>query len=213
MSEASAGQRRRYHHGDLRHALIEAAVGLARENGPEAIVLREAARRVGVTPTAAYRHFSALPDLVAEVAAIASTTLADSMEDEVARCRPSGDSGQDAWNEMRAVGRGYIHFALHEPGLFTTAFTTAKRAAGDPPGTGRSGLSPRGLLERSLDRLVATGMLAEADRQAASVTAWAVVHGLSILLLDRMIGLPPAARDTLIEATLDMIGSGLLSRD
>lgn len=53
------GGRSRYHHGDLRNALIEAAVELATEGGPERVVLREAARSVGVSPTAAYRHFGA----------------------------------------------------------------------------------------------------------------------------------------------------------
>ena len=69
-----------YHHGDLRHALIEAAVELAHEGGPGAIVLREAARRVGVSPNAAYRHFDSLPDLVVQVALVALHRMALMMQ-------------------------------------------------------------------------------------------------------------------------------------
>src|SRR3954469_10640740 len=120
-----------YHHGNLRQALVQAGTKLAREGGPSAIVLREAARRVGVSANAAYRHFSALPDLVEAVAFDALSALARSMEAELAKCRPSGDSGADAVARLDAVGRGYVHFALGEPGLFATAFAPRKAPA-DP---------------------------------------------------------------------------------
>src|ERR1700743_2056809 len=74
----------RYHHGDLRNALIAAAVALVREDGPDAIVLREAARRVGVSANAAYRHFDGLPDLIEAVRQAALDGLSASMLNEVA---------------------------------------------------------------------------------------------------------------------------------
>jgi AcrR family transcriptional regulator len=64
VTASGAGKHPPYHHGNLRHALVQASTELARDGGPSAIVLREAARRVGVSANAAYRHFSALPDLV-----------------------------------------------------------------------------------------------------------------------------------------------------
>src|SRR6266550_4745425 len=85
-----------YHHGNLYRALVQAGTELAREGGPSAIVLREAARRVGVSPNAAYRHFSALPDLVEAVASEALSALARSMETELAKCRRTGDEGREA---------------------------------------------------------------------------------------------------------------------
>ncbi len=199
--------KRHYHHGDLRNALVDAAVGLAREGGPPAIVLREAARRVGVSPNAAYRHFDALPDLIEAVAQDSRTTLARSMRAELARLVETGDEGRDAVEAMNAVGRGYVRFALTEPGLFASAFLCEMPATIDHDAD-----SPAFLLEQALDRLFAAGLLAAADRPFAFATAWAGVHGLSTLLLGPLAPLPPDERDALIESTLDHIGRGLIIR-
>ena len=67
---------RRYHHGDLANALTAAATELARDGGPEAVVLREAARKVGVSATAAYRHFAGHGDLIHAVKELAQERLA-----------------------------------------------------------------------------------------------------------------------------------------
>jgi AcrR family transcriptional regulator len=218
-----------YHHGDLQRALVQAGTELAREGGPSAIVLREAARRVGVSPNAAYRHFSALPELVEAVAFDALSALARSMEAELAKCRPSGDAGRDALDRLGAVGRGYVQFALSEPGLFAVAFAPSKTAAqtGDAPvrpgdhadhsadeprGVGDSGLMPGELLEQALDGMVDAGVLDASDRNVAATNAWATVHGLSELLLGPLAGQAPSARETLIGASLDLVCRGLLTR-
>ena len=217
MSRLDAGAHPPYHHGNLRHALVQAGTELAREGGPSAIVLREAARRVGVSPNAAYRHFSALPDLVDAVALEALATLARSMEAELARPRSSDSGRPDAVDYLNAVGRGYVHFALNEPGLFATAFTSPKpsHARGgehDDRVSGDSGLSARELLDDALDKMLDAGVLAAADRDAAGTAAWAAVHGLSQLLLGPMAGLPPAEREALIDASLELVGRGLIVR-
>ena len=205
-----------YHHGDLRRALVAAATELAREGGPGAIVLREAARRVGVSPNAAYRHFDALPELVEAVAFEALGALARSMEAELALCRPTGVPGPDAITRLGAVGRGYVHFALAEPGLFATAFSIGAGDGAEPPpeprGVGASGLGPGDLLERSLDEMLAAGVLDAADRETAATNAWASVHGLSELLLGPLAGQPGPEREALIEAVLDLVCRGLLTR-
>jgi AcrR family transcriptional regulator len=199
-----------YHHGDLRNALVEAAVELARQGGPGAIVLREAARRVGVSATAAYRHFGSLPELVEAVAGECLAALARSMEAELADYAPTGIPAQDAVAAMRAVGRGYVHFATEEPGLFATAFSGVKEHANP---VGASGLSAWGLLERALDGLVDAGVMAAADRTAAATMAWAVVHGLSELFLGPLQEVPAAERAGVIDATLDLVGRGLFVRN
>lgn len=214
MTPADPAKQPPYHHGDLRNALVQAAVELAREGGgPGGIVLREAARRVGVSATAAYRHFGALPELVEEVAGAAFSALAQAMEAELDRCAHTGDPQHDSWAEMRAVGRGYIHFALEEPGLFAVAFTRTGPPLPTGRGTAGLGLTPRDLLERSLDSMLAAGVLSPTDRAAASPAAWAIVHGLSLLLVGRMGGLPPARREAVIDSTLDLLGRGLIVRD
>ena len=218
-----------YHHGHLQRALVQAGTQLAREGGPSAIVLREAARRVGVSPNAAYRHFSALPDLVQAVALEALSALARSMEKELATCRPSKDASRDAIDRLEAVGRGYVRFALSEPGLFATAFapptwTTNSAAAparsGDHPdrsgagssGVGDSGLMAYELLGQALDGMQDAGVLDAADRDTAATNAWGAVHGLSMLLLGPMAGLTRAATEALIDAYLELVCRGLLTR-
>jgi len=205
----------RYHHGDLRRALVSAGTDLARQGGPTAIVLREAARRVGVSPNAAYRHFSSLPDLIEAVASEALSALARSMEAELATCRPSGDVSSDALSRLGAVGRGYVHFALSEPGLFATAFArhpTTADPEGASRGVGDSGLRPDELLGQALDGMVVAGVLDPADRETAATNAWASVHGLSELMLGPLSGLTPAERDSLLDAVLDLVCRGLLTR-
>ena len=111
-----------YRHGDLRRALLEAGVALAREGGPEAVVLREATRRVGVAPNAAYRHFADRQALVEAVRSEALAGVARAMEKELAGVRPSRRAADQARDGLRAVGTGYLRFALDETGLFRMGF-------------------------------------------------------------------------------------------
>lgn len=198
-----------YHHGDLRNALIEAAVELAREGGPQAIVLREAARRVGVSPNAAYRHFAALPDLVAAVARRALGGLSGALRREVARCKPSGDGRTDAWRTVVAVGRGYVNYALREPGLFMTAFDRIGHQAVLLEDEVLD--SPYDVLTAALTGLVDAGLLRADQIEPAHLLAWSAVHGLAMLLLGPMSDVTGKARKDLIESTLEQVGEGLLS--
>lgn len=196
-----------YHHGSLRAALVDAGVQLAREGGPAAIVLREVARRIGVSPNAAYRHFAALPELSDAVADAALAALAASMRRELAAI-PDGD---DPLRALLAVGRGYVHFALDEPGLFAAAFSRAKDHIDpdlDTPGGQRSA---SGMLHDALDGLAAAGLLAPEDRDAAVTMAWSSVHGLSMLLLGPLGAVPAADREPMIDAALGMVCRGLTS--
>src|ERR1700757_4536152 len=108
---------RAYHHGALHAALVEASIALAREGGPDRVILREAARAAGVSHSAAYRHFSDREALLAEVSRHARSELAAQMRRRVARAKGPRQ-------RLRAVGIAYIDFALTEPGLFRTAFTS-----------------------------------------------------------------------------------------
>ena len=81
---AATRGRRSYRHGDLRRALLDAGVALAREGGPDAVVLREATRRAGVVPNAAYRHFAGRQALLDAVRIVALDQLALAMEQQMA---------------------------------------------------------------------------------------------------------------------------------
>lgn len=129
-SRRTESSRGRYHHGDLANALTRAAVALAREGGPDAVVLREAARRVGVSPAAAYRHFAGHDELRYAVKLRAQQELADAMEAAMRTIEPMTDPAPEAVRRLGAIGAAYVHFALDEPGLFRTAFC---RTASAPP--------------------------------------------------------------------------------
>ena len=116
-----AGRRRP--RGAVRDGLLAAGVELARTGGPGAVVLREAARIVGVVPNAAYRHFADRDELLAAVCVEALGELAARMAVDAARVRGAyGDAGA-ARRRIRAIFRAYLEFAHAEPGLFATAFS------------------------------------------------------------------------------------------
>jgi AcrR family transcriptional regulator len=205
-------RRRTYRHGDLRRALLEAGIELARGGGPEAVVLREATRRAGVVPNAAYRHFASRQDLLRGVRAAALSALAVAMEKEVAALAPSERPADVARQSLRAVGTAYLQFAQREIGLFRTAFASLEDAptAADPAMAGESGLNPFQLLGAALDRMVEAKVLPAARRPGAEYLAWSAVHGLAILVIDGPLRRsPPVQIDELGRRLLDMVEKGL----
>ncbi|MEV5837995.1 TetR/AcrR family transcriptional regulator [Nocardia sp. NPDC052112] len=184
-----------YHHGDLRNALVRAAAELAETGGPDAVTVRAAARQVGVTPTAAYRHFTNHEELLNAAQEQAQHTLFGAMAETMASLAPQAD----AITRLGAVGRGYISFAMREPGLFRTAFC------------GEHAPSPAfDLLARVLDELVDVGFLDPADRPDAEYAAWSTVHGMAALIIDGVLDdLDDAARDKAIHRALAVVERGL----
>src|SRR5579862_8662291 len=99
----NAKPRSTYRHGDLRRALLEAGIELARNGGPDAVVLREATRRAGVVPNAAYRHFASRHDLLAAVRASALSRMAIAMEKELGKVRRGPDAADFARASLRGI--------------------------------------------------------------------------------------------------------------
>src|SRR5271167_4183220 len=99
---------RPYHHGNLKQALIDAAVALIAEVGPQGFTLREVARRAGVSHNAPYRHFLDKDDLLAAVAAEGFERLNESMTKAMRKGRTGAE-------QLRLAGRGYVEFALRSP--------------------------------------------------------------------------------------------------
>jgi AcrR family transcriptional regulator len=209
-----AGVRKRdtYRHGDLRRALVEAGMELARGRGPDAVVLREATRRVGVAPSAAYRHFEDRRELLDAVCSAAQAALAVAIEKELAGLSPDGDPADAARARLRGVGTGYLKFAQAEPGLFRTAFSASDnlRSAASPARAGQGGLTPFQLLGAALDDLVEAGVLPRERRPGAEFLAWSAVHGLAMLLIDGPLrGLDGATAYDVGQRLIDMVERGL----
>jgi AcrR family transcriptional regulator len=215
MSSVSADHpdRKPYHHGALHSALIEASIALAREGGPDRVILREAARAAGVSHSAAYRHFADREALLAEVSRFARNELAAEMRRQVNRAK-------DPRRRLRAVGTAYIDFALTEPGLFRTAFTSHPATSGDtaddrPTGgedpTHSTAADPYEVLGQVLDEAQAAGVLDPHRRPGAEIAAWSAVHGLAGLLLDGPLPTNTAAIKFSRGQVLDLVERGLLN--
>jgi AcrR family transcriptional regulator len=201
-----------YRHGDLRRALLEAGIELARFGGPEAVTLREATRRVGVVPNAAYRHFASREDLLHAVRSAALAELAGSMETELAMIGADLSPSVFAMASLRAVGAGYMRFARAEPGLFRTAFGTGPQVDRTLPAESadRSRLGPFQLLSLALDRMAAENVLAVERRPGAEYLAWSAVHGLAMLVIDGPLrGMDEQQIDALIPRLLEMVEKGI----
>ncbi|MFM6850561.1 MAG: TetR/AcrR family transcriptional regulator [Terrabacter sp.] len=201
-----------YHHGDLRRALLEAGTDLAREGGPDKVVLREATRRVGVSANAAYRHFADRDALLAEVVSRAQARAADVISAAMDAVPDTLGQGPRARARFRAVGVGYLRFAMDQPGLFRTAFAVpvdlSRAASADAAGAG--GLTPFQLLSTALDAMVEAGVMADDQRPGAELLAWSAVHGMAMLALDGPLrDLPPGAVDELAPRLVRMVDLGL----
>jgi AcrR family transcriptional regulator len=163
-----------YHHGDLRAALIDAGLALTKAGGPDALTIREATRRVGVSPNAAYRHFADREALLRAVAAAIQQQMVAQMDKST---RKRGSTDLQARDRLRAVGLGYIRFALDEPGWFTTAFFGADVV--DEPKMA----PPYIALVEALDAMTDAGALTPKQRDGAEWPCWSAVHGFAELVL------------------------------
>ena len=206
-----------YHHGNLRPVLVDTAVELARTTGPDGVVLREVARRAGVSHNAAYRHFDDRAALLAEVSGRAMADLERAMTERIEAARID-DPVARAVERLRETGRAYVDFAIREPGLFTVAFT-APAGPHEPQADGHdvlgegvsTPLGPYGVLNAVLDELVEVGALSPERRQGADVACWAAVHGYAELHVHGPLReMPAELRDQVLESVLDVVHRGLL---
>ncbi len=193
---------RPYHHGDLYEALVTAGVEAARAGGPSAISIRVLAKTVGVSPTAAYRHFPSLEHLVAAVSQRARELLATAMGaamDEV----HTDDAAARAWDRLLASGRAYVRFAVAERHLFAMAFVPCEAPPPRPDDP-----DAWALLVGTLEDVGRTGGLALSPPMTAPVAAWAMVHGLAGIVTGTT--LPPEVNpDALTDAVLGVLLRGL----
>jgi len=167
---------RPYRHGNLPAALVAAARQILDESGMQAVGLRETARRVGVSATAAYRHFISKEDLLASVAAEGFREIGAAME-----------GATRGPNPLSRAGVAYIEFARQNRGLFRLMFgpVLAERAKYPALQAATNGV------ETLLLRGVADLDQRPLDDNLAAMAAWGLVHGLSHLVID---GFIPAAR-------------------
>ncbi|MGX9966954.1 TetR/AcrR family transcriptional regulator [Roseomonas sp. F4] len=166
--------RGRHHHGDLRRALLDAVAEIVREAGPEAVSLRECARRAGVSHSAATPHFGDKRGLMTAFATEKSLRLRAAMEAALAALPASASPVE----RLAATGRGYMAFARDNPAHFRLMFRTDLIDPEDPA-WGDAARRAREPLDAAM-RAVAPGVDDRALR-ARIALAWAGVHGFCTL--------------------------------
>ena len=168
---------RPYHHGDLGRALVDAALAVVRESGVASMAMRDLTRHLGVSASAAYRHFPSRDHLVAAVAQRAREDLAVAMLEARGAVVASGPKSGRAIRRFRAIGRAYVEFAVREPRLFEAAFArcAARPDRPDDP-------DAWGVLVAGIEEMAATGAIPPDHRADAPLIAWSGVHGLATIL-------------------------------
>ena len=207
----TTGTRPRRPRGAVRDGLVAAGLELARAGGPDAVVLREAARMVGVVPNASYRHFADRDELLAAVCTAAMRELAARMAAGVRRVRGKHGDAAAARRRLRAIGTAYLEFAREEPGLFAAAFALPQQHAYEAEGSGtRQDPMPLDQLRAALDELVEAGVITRRRRPGMEYPIWATVHGLAVLTGQGPLrDVPDAARHHFEEVTRAFVEAGL----
>ncbi|MGE0701475.1 MAG: TetR/AcrR family transcriptional regulator [Hyphomicrobiaceae bacterium] len=167
--------RRGYHHGNLKEALVEAALALIRAKGPGGFTFAEAARQAGVSPAAPYRHFRDRDALMAEVAKRGYLQLEKGLAEAWNGARPEPILALDA------VGKAFLAFARQEPACYAAMFESGLPATADPE-LHAAAEGAFGVLKSAVEAVVAT--LPATDRPPVTMMAlhlWAQAHGIASL--------------------------------
>ena len=170
-------RQRPYHHGDLRSALLAAAIRDIESVGVEHLSLRSLATEVGVSPSAAYHHFADKDALIAAVALQGFAMLEQAVTDTAAAVPSTGDPAA----RLAAAAGAYIAFAVAHPHLFRVAFSGHRHVSAvalDTAGV----VHP--LLGRLLDDIAEAGSVPPELRRGADALVWAAVHGMATLVLE-----------------------------
>ena len=164
--------KRGYHHGNLRQALIDAALPLIEEKSPQGFTLSEAAKAAGVTPAAVSRHFEGRDDLIAEIAKQGYVIFADLMEFAYEKGQPS------ALSSFESTGRAYLAFARKYPGHYMAMFESGLSINANPD-LAREATRASAVLERAAGDLL-KHLPADRRPPAAMFSAhiWAMSHGV-----------------------------------
>jgi AcrR family transcriptional regulator len=198
--------RRPYHHGDLRRALLQEAVRTIREEGVQALTLRAAGKRLGVSRTALYRHFT---DKSALLAGVAREGFQRFRDDLLAEWRDAG-GGLDG---LARMGVAYVRFALSNPSHYRVMFGGFSDLAAKDPELEAVAHAAFAVLVDALESLQASGEIIQGDREQLAQYIWATVHGVAMLAIDGQLGPDPAAADALARLAVDRLKYGIATSD
>ncbi len=202
--------KRGYHHGNLRQALVDAALTLIEAKGPTGFTLSEAAKTAGVTPAAVYRHFEGREDLIAEIAQQGYAAFGDLLEYAYEKGQPSDRAS------FEATGRAYLAFARKYPGHYVAMFESGISIQRTPE-LFKVASRALGVLEMSATKL--SQHIPEELRpppQMFSAHIWAMSHGVVELFARNSPGTKsPFPPEDLLETGIGIYlrGLGLIPAD
>jgi len=190
---------RGYHHGNLKEALIRAALELIAQKGPAGFTFAEAARWAGVSPAAPYRHFRDRDELLIDVARSGFDQF------EAVLARAWDDGRPDAFAALDRMGKAYLQFARSEPAYYSAMFE-----AGIPPEASpelRDGAErPVAVLRTEVERLIATMPVGDRPRVLMmTMHIWSLSHGIASLF-----GRGDSARRSLPMSPEDLLEAAVL---
>ncbi len=206
MPKPTPKNRRTYHHGHLREALVEAALALVNEEQSWNFTLRDLARRAGVSHTAPYRHFADKAEILNEIARIGFETLAARLREAVARA-----ARLPLRARLEAVAVAYVRFALRHAAHYRVMFGPVGAANHQEPAIAPAADAAFTVVEDLLAQLVPKMSAKDVERVAEHF--WALVHGYTMLALDGHLECAEAGaieRET--RAMVKTLLDGLLSR-
>ena len=203
-------RKRGYHHGNLKQALVDAALKLIEDKGPQGFTLTEAAKVAGVTPAAVYRHFEGREDLIAEGARQGYEIFADVMD------RAYAQGGPSALSRFEATGRAYLAFAATYPGHYQAMFESGLSVQRTPE-LAHVAERARAALERAAAEL--SEHIPEDRRPPPalfSAHVWAMSHGVvELYMRGTPGGRAPFSPEELLESGIGIYlrGLGLIPPD
>lgn len=172
---------KRYHHGELRDALVAAALEVLERDGPSALSLRALARTIGVSPMAPYHHFADRAELLAAVAAAGFDRL------HARKLAVQAGAGDDPVEALVAGAASYVSFVLDHPHLYRLMKGPEFADPARYPDLQRAAAAPAATLLAMIDRLVEERRLTGLNAGEGALQLWAVAHGAGILALDGQI--------------------------
>ena len=169
----------RYHHGDLRRALIDTALAMVTEEGAWNFTLREVARRAGVSHAAPYNHFEEKSALLAEVAALGFESLRRTME-TAARRHP-----RSARQAFAGIADAYVRFGVDHPAHYRLMFGAELAEKARYPALQAASDAAFAVLTGVLERGQSSGQVRREAVRDQALAAWSLVHGLTTLFIDQ----------------------------
>jgi AcrR family transcriptional regulator len=182
MSSSRSKKPGSYHHGDLREALVHAALRELEHGRAEDLSLRGLGRELGVSPRAPYRHFATKESLLAAVAVEGLRRWEAFVTPRVAA------AGQNPVAKLRAVGEAYVLFAVEHPAAFRVMYAPYATVEEGAPELVRARAEGH---RAALEVIVAgqkAGLLRAGDPMQLALACWTSMHGLAVLLTEGQLG-------------------------